>query len=173
MYLRTTQRRNKDGSVVRYLALAENRRHPDKGHVEARVIHSFGREDQLDRAALERLVRSIRRVLDGGAAVAAGEARLPEIEIDRVFDLGIVLAARTLWEQLGIGTAIRRCLGQAGLGAPHEAALFAMAAGRPRLQAGLRRTLAARCRLAARGVGPEGGPAVPGARRPGGVGAGD
>ena len=63
MYLRTTQRRNKDGSVVRYLALAENRRHPEKGHVEARVIHSFGREDQLDRAALERLVASIRRVL--------------------------------------------------------------------------------------------------------------
>ena len=63
MYLRTTQRRNKDGSVVRYLALAENRRHPEKGHVEARVIHSFGREDQLDRAALERLVASIRRIL--------------------------------------------------------------------------------------------------------------
>src|SRR3954471_14995315 len=65
MYLRTTQRRNKDGSVVRYLALAENRRHPEKGHVEARVIHSFGREDQLDRAALERLVASIRRILGG------------------------------------------------------------------------------------------------------------
>jgi hypothetical protein len=45
MYLRTKQRRNKDGSVVCYLALAENRRHPDKGHEEARVIHSFGRED--------------------------------------------------------------------------------------------------------------------------------
>lgn len=130
MYLRTTQRRNKDGSVVRYLALAENRRHPDKGHVEARVIHSFGREDQLDRAALERLVRSIRRVLDDGEAVAAGTMRLPEIAIDRVFDLGIVLAARTLWENLGIGAAIRRCLGRAGLGAPHEAALFAMAANR-------------------------------------------
>jgi transposase len=130
MYLRTTQRRNKDASVVRYLALAENRRHPDKGHVEARVIHSFGREDQLDRAALERLVRSIRRVLDGGAAIAAGEAQLPEIAIDRVFDLGIVLAARTLWEELGIGRAIRRCLDEAGLGAPHEAALFAMAANR-------------------------------------------
>jgi hypothetical protein len=29
MYLRTTQRRNKDGSVVRYYALAENVRHPE------------------------------------------------------------------------------------------------------------------------------------------------
>ena len=65
MCLRTTQRRNKDGSVVRYLALAENVRDPEKGYVEAKVVHSFGREDQLDRAALERLVRSIRRALAG------------------------------------------------------------------------------------------------------------
>ena len=130
MYLRVTQRRNRDGSTVAYYALAENVWNARARRAEARVVHSFGRADQLDRAALERLVRSIRRVLDGGAAVAAGEARLPEIEIDRVFDLGIVLAARTLWEELGIGPAIRRCLGQAGLGAPHEAALFAMAANR-------------------------------------------
>ena len=61
MYLRTTQRRNKDGSVVRYYALAENVRHPEKGYVEAKVVHSFGRADQLDRAALERLVASIQR----------------------------------------------------------------------------------------------------------------
>ena len=68
MYLRTTQRRNKDGSVVRYLALAENVRHPEKGYVEAKVVHSFGRADHLDRTALERLVASIQRVLaDAGS----------------------------------------------------------------------------------------------------------
>ena len=73
MYLRTTQRRNKDGSVVRYYALAENERDPESGQVRARVVHSFGRADQLDRAALERLVASIRRVLSGdGEASAAG-----------------------------------------------------------------------------------------------------
>jgi len=59
MYLRTTQRRNKDGSVVRYYALAENVRDPEKDHVEAKVVHSFGRADRLDRATLERLVRSM------------------------------------------------------------------------------------------------------------------
>lgn len=84
MYLRTTQRRNKDGSIVRYYALAENTRHPEKGHVEARVVHSFGRADRLDRAALERLVRSIRRVLDADAGEPAadgrGQARRIEIE---------------------------------------------------------------------------------------------
>src|SRR4051794_19085441 len=75
MYLRTTRRRNKDGSVVRYYALAENVRHPGKGYVEARVVHNFGRADRLDRAALERLVASIRRVLEGaggGAGAPAG-----------------------------------------------------------------------------------------------------
>src|SRR4051812_50125835 len=64
MYLRTTQRRNKDGSAVRYYALAENVRHPGKGYVEARVVHSFGRPDRLDRAALERLVASNRPILE-------------------------------------------------------------------------------------------------------------
>src|SRR5215217_9592238 len=74
MYLRTTRRRNKDGSVVRYYALAENVRHPDKGYVEAKVVHSFGRADRLDRAALERLVTSIQRVLaDAGSGPVTRE----------------------------------------------------------------------------------------------------
>jgi len=86
MYLRTTQRRNKDGSVVRYYALAENVRDPEKGHVEARVVHSFGRADRLDRATLERLVRSIRRVVDaeGGEATAREKGREGAIEIEAV-----------------------------------------------------------------------------------------
>jgi hypothetical protein len=125
MYLRTTQRRNKDGSVVRYLALAENVRDPGKGYVEARVVHSFGREDQLDRAALERLVRSIRRVLGEDAA---GNDRPPsgELAIERVEELGIAHVARALWEQLGIGAAIAARMRAKGLTAPHAAALLAM-----------------------------------------------
>ncbi|MGH9041201.1 MAG: IS1634 family transposase, partial [Acidimicrobiia bacterium] len=63
MYLRTIQRRNKDGSVVRYVQLAHNVRRPETGSPVAEVIHSFGREDQLDREALGRLVRSIARYL--------------------------------------------------------------------------------------------------------------
>ena len=77
LYLRTTQRRNRDGSVVRYYALAENVRHPEKGRVEARVVHGFGRADRLDRAALERLVRSIRRVLDADAGTTPADAKGP------------------------------------------------------------------------------------------------
>src|SRR5918998_1570467 len=118
MYLRKTERRNRDGSTVAYYALAENRWNAETRRSEARVIHSFGRADQLDAAALRRLVASINRVLaagDGGTP----ETGLGEIEIEAVFDLGIVLAARGLWEELGIGPAVRSCLTQAGLAAPH------------------------------------------------------
>ncbi len=125
MYLRTTQRRNKDGSVVRYYALAENARHPEKGHVEARVVHSFGRADKLDRAVLERLVASIQRILgetDGEPVVE----RAGDIEIEAVFELGVVHLVKALWKRLGIAAAISARIGEKKLKAPHLAALLAM-----------------------------------------------
>jgi hypothetical protein len=132
MYLRTTRRRNKDGSVVRYYALAENVRHPGKGYVEARVVHNFGRADRLDRAALERLVASIRRVLEGeaGGPVTPEAANAAGIAIEASFGLGVVHAARALWARLGIGEAIQARLDERQLTAPHATALLAMVAQR-------------------------------------------
>ena len=130
MYLRITQRQNRDGSTVSYYALAENAWNATAKRAEARVVHNFGRADQVDRAALQRLVNSINRVLNEGEAVASTTQAIPEIEVDRVFELDVVLAARGLWEDLGIGAAIRRCIATGELTAPHEAALFAMAANR-------------------------------------------
>jgi hypothetical protein len=132
MYLRTTQRRNKDGSVVRYYALAENVRHPEKGYVEAKVVHSFGRADRLDRAALERLVASIRRILEdaGGEAGARDGSSVGGIAIEAAFELGVVHVARALWAKLGIGEAIQARIAEKQLQAPHAAALLAMVAQR-------------------------------------------
>jgi len=132
MYLRTTQRRNKDGSVVRYLALAENVRHPEKGYVEAKVVHSFGRADQLDRAALERLVASIQRVLAdaGSGPVTRDGTSLDRIAIKASFELGVVHVAKALWAKLGIGEVIQERLDEKQLQAPHAAALLAMVAQR-------------------------------------------
>ena len=130
MYLRITQRRNRDGSTVAYYALAENAWNAAAKRSEAQIVHNFGRADQVDREALKRLVDSINRVLDQGDAVTRGAQEIPQIELDRVFELGVVLAARTLWEDLGIAAAIRRCIAEGELTAPHEAALFAMAANR-------------------------------------------
>ena len=110
MYLRTTQRRNKDGSIVRYYALAENLWNAERGRSEARVVHSFGRADTLDKAALERLSSSIRRVLSdeviAGADAGKVSVRLDDVEIEAVFELGVVHLVKALWEQLGIGAAI-------------------------------------------------------------------
>ena len=132
MYLRITQRRNRDGSTVAYYALAESVWNAEAKQPQARVIHSFGRADQVDRTALERLVKSINRVLeDGDSAVATrSTSDIAEIDIERVFELGVVLAVRALWEELGIGPAIRACTERANLTAPHETALFVMAANR-------------------------------------------
>jgi hypothetical protein len=133
MYLRVTQRRNRDGSSVAYYALAENVWNAQTKRSEAQVVHTFGRADHLDKAALQRLVVSIQRVINADAAGAIAtpdKASLPDIEIDAVFELGVVLTARTLWEDLGIGAAIRGCIADGELSAPHEMALFAMAAQR-------------------------------------------
>ena len=51
-----SRRTNRDGSVVRYLQLAHNERPPTAGQPVAKVIHSFGRAELVDRAALARLV---------------------------------------------------------------------------------------------------------------------
>ena len=111
--------------MVRYYALAENARHPEKGHVEARVVHSFGRADKLDRAVLERLVASIRRVL-GEADGAPVVERAGDIEIEAVFELGVVHLVKALWERLGIAAAISARIAEKKLKAPHLAALLAM-----------------------------------------------
>ena len=133
MYLRVTERRNRDGSTVVYYALAENVWNAQTKRSETQVIHTFGRADRLDKAALQRLIASIQRVIEADAAgsiATRDKTSLPDIEIDAVFELGIVLAARTLWEDLGIGAAIRGCIAEGELSAPHAMALFAMAAQR-------------------------------------------
>ena len=74
MYLRTTQRRNQDGTVIRYVQPAHNRR--VEGVTQAQVLLNLGREDALDRDGLLRLVASINRYLGEPAAVPAGAVEL-------------------------------------------------------------------------------------------------
>ena len=73
MYLRSTPRRNKDGSEVRYLQLAHNVWDPAAKRSKVQVVYNFGREEPGTREALERLVASVARHLEPGkkAAVTA------------------------------------------------------------------------------------------------------
>jgi hypothetical protein len=54
MYLRSTKRTNKDGSVVEYFQLAHNERDPKTRKPVAKIIHNFGRADEHDRTQLVR-----------------------------------------------------------------------------------------------------------------------
>ena len=106
MYLRETRRTNKDGTVVRYLQLAHNERHPETGASTARVIHSFGRTETVDRGALARLVCSISRFLEPAQAVAAASGA--GVEVLDCRRLGGTWVLDQVWERLGVGTAVRR-----------------------------------------------------------------
>ena len=129
MYLRETKRRNADGSTVSYLALAQNERDPETGVPRARIIHRFGRADQVDREALARLVRSISRFLDPGAAVAATTSG--EVSLRDSRSMGSPWLADRLWERLAIGQAILAQAGGRRLEAQAvERAIFAMVTNR-------------------------------------------
>src|SRR5450755_1556691 len=108
MYLRTIGRRNKDGSEVRYVQLAHNEWDPQRKCSVAKVIHSFGREDQLDRVALARLVRSLSRALEPEQGLIATAPA--ELEFVRSVPLGGAWALDGLWRQLGIDGKIGRLL---------------------------------------------------------------
>src|SRR5215218_8653093 len=128
MYLRTIGRRNKDGSEVRYVQLAHNEWDPARKCSLARVIHSFGREDQIDRAALARLVRSLSRVLEPEQALIATAPA--ELEFVRSVPVGGVWALDGLWRRLGIDSAIARLLAARKLDVRAERLVFAMVANR-------------------------------------------
>ena len=60
MYIRTTKRENKDGSVTEYLQLAHNEWDKELGRYTVKVLINFGRKEEVDVKGLERLVASIR-----------------------------------------------------------------------------------------------------------------
>ena len=123
MYLRVTQRRNKGGEVVRYLQLAHNERN-ERGVPVARVIHTFGREDEVDRQALVRLVASITRFLEPEQALAAGAPAGFEFLAAREQGRPHVVGA--LWSELGIGRALARVARSRRYRSDVERAIFAM-----------------------------------------------
>ena len=129
MYLRETCRTNRDGSVVRYLQLAHNERHPQTGNPVAKVIHNFGRAERVDRDGLARLVSSISRFLDPATAVAAAAGA--EVEVLDSRRMGGAWTLGRVWERLGIGAAIRRvATGRRLDGEATERVVFALVAQR-------------------------------------------
>jgi len=118
MYVKTTSRKVKGGEV-RYLHLAHNEWDAAARRSVPKVLYSFGREDQLDKDAVRRLVASLARLLDpadGLAALAADGLAFTE---SRPYGGSYVLDA--LWQRLGIGTILTG-LRAAGRGRPRDGA---------------------------------------------------
>jgi transposase len=134
MYLRTTERRNQDGSVVRYLALAHNQRVGTA--TKANVLLNLGREDRLDPDGLRRLVRSINRYLgepDTGtdAAVATGSDTATDgLRLIASRPAGAAWLLNGLWKALDVDTALRKVLGGRRFTTDVERVLFALVANR-------------------------------------------
>jgi hypothetical protein len=135
MYLRSTKRKNKDGSTVEYFQLAHNERHPQTRKPVAKIIHNFGRADQLDRQELVRLCNSIARVCglivtDPVDPVTQSIGFGEGLKIKQTLSLGCPLVVEALWERLGLRKTLQDIEKTAGVQVPYERALLAMVANR-------------------------------------------
>jgi hypothetical protein len=105
VYVKTTKRENKSGTV-RYLHLAHNEWDPVKGRAVPKVLYTFGREDELDREAVRRLVASLSKLLEPGDALAATAASDLEFTCSVAFGGAYVLDH--LWHRLKIDQIVSR-----------------------------------------------------------------
>lgn len=138
MYLRTTKRKNKNGSTVEYYQLAHNERHPETRKPVARIIHNFGRADQIEDEQLIRLCKSIGRVcgleISDPRIDPPGEDAKPgefdNLKIIKTFAYGCPMVIEALWARLGIKKVLEDIARQKKLRIPYERALLAMTANR-------------------------------------------
>jgi len=136
--LRTHKARVAGGKEVEYLYLAHNVRDEVTKKSVPKIVHSFGRADQVDREALKRLCRSIARVcglevrdpMAEGRKAAVGRALPDGVTQVETRPLGPVWVIEALWERFGIGEELRRIERESKCTVRYERALFAMTANR-------------------------------------------
>jgi hypothetical protein len=128
MYLRETNRKNKDGSTVTYYQLAENVWDKAKRFPTAKVIHNFGRAEHLDKESLKRLAKSILRVCQG--VDLAQDSPDPNLHIISATVYGPVALLAGLWQRLGLDKFFSRLLEWKGYSTPLARAILVMVINR-------------------------------------------
>jgi hypothetical protein len=131
MYVKTSVRKTKNGEV-RYLQLAHNEWDAASRRSVPKIVYSLGREDQLDKDAVRRLVASLSRLLEPAGALAASAAGDLAFTESRPYGGAYVLDQ--LWGRLGI-SKILAGLASSGRGRPRDAGaaervLFGLTASR-------------------------------------------
>jgi len=128
VYIRTVKRRTRT-SEVSYVQLAHNEWDAAKKRSTPKVVHSFGRADEVDEAGLRRLVASLQRYLGD---TGTNGASMPEPVDSRPAGGAFLLDG--VWKQLGLDRVITGA-GQKARGRKRdldatERILFALVANR-------------------------------------------
>jgi Transposase DDE domain len=126
-YVKTSVRTTRSGTV-RYLQLAHNEWDQETQRSRTRILHNFGREDEIDKDQVRRLVSALSRLLDPAEALAASEPG--ELSVTASRPLGGTHALDRLWRRLGLDEAVRNTLARRRLNPDTERVLFALAANR-------------------------------------------
>jgi hypothetical protein len=140
MFLREVRRRNKNGTQVSYLQLVHNQWDAAAQASRTKILYSFGRTDQVDPAAIERLIASLSRLLDPAAALRVTASS--ELTLLASRPLGGTHVLDGMWQRLGIDKVISGLLKGRRRDPRVERVLFALVANR---------ALAASSKLAAAG----------------------
>jgi len=128
MFLREVRRRNKNGTQVSYLQLVHNQWDPAARASRTRILYSFGRTDQVDPAAIERLIASLSRLLDPAAALRVTASS--ELAFLASRPLGGTHVLDGMWQRLGIDKVIGGLLKGRRRDPRVERVLFALVANR-------------------------------------------
>ena len=128
MFLREGKRRNRNGTQVSYLKLVHNDWDSAARTSRTKILYSFGRTDQVDTAAIERLIVSLSRLLDPTAALKATTGSDLSFICSR--PLGGTDVLDRLGRRLGIDTVMTRLLAKRRVSSPFERALFGLVANR-------------------------------------------
>jgi len=119
--------------VVRYLQLAHNEWDPAAKTSRMKVLCNFGRAEELDRAAVQRLIGSLSRLLgetSRGSQLEDQAGGLPGLAFIESRPLGGAWVLDALWTRLGIAKTMRTMLSGTRRDATVERVLFALVANR-------------------------------------------
>jgi hypothetical protein len=128
MFLREVKRRNKNGTQASYLQLVHNQWDPAARASRTRILYSFGRTDQVERAAIQRLIASLSRLLDPATAFKATAGSELTFLVSR--PLGGAHLLDGMWHRLGIDKVMGKLLKGRRLDSRVERVLFALVANR-------------------------------------------
>jgi hypothetical protein len=133
MYVRQISRKNKNGTVTRYLQLSRKVRDPETGEPKDKILYHFGREDQIDKEQIKRLIKSLSRFLDPKDR-AESQALINDfgfdLKVKKNLSYGASFLLNGLWEKLEIDKTIKKLIKKRNFQIDIERLLFALVANR-------------------------------------------